>query len=202
MLTPRILLQGANRLNDLVLFGKATRGVFGIHLSSVCHDIENAAAALDQLDLGAELFLECGLQPGGTRKIVSADAVCNGDFHPDSFMTSTRYPPGSLCVAQSITPSLRANPSGADGIDTNSARRKLLCKESCHGVERHAGYASGCAVSRTPCRSIHDVPKRSRNMPKRSAKNVFSIFMNTSPPCCNSPNKRSASSALSTVSET
>src|SRR6188474_1007993 len=57
MLTPRILLQGANRLNDLVLFGKATRGVFGIHLFSVCHDIENAAAALDQLDLGTELYV-------------------------------------------------------------------------------------------------------------------------------------------------
>jgi len=177
MLTPRILLQGANCLNDLVLFGKATRGVFGIHLFSVCHDIENAAAALDQFDLGTELFLECDLQPGGTRKIVSADAVCNGDFHADSFMTRTVAHPVYALFSASRQPSsilehasagstgreshspqdacstllyrtrragsthLRANPSGADGIDKNSARRKLLSKESRHGVERRLARA-------------------------------------------------------------
>ena len=193
MLTPRILLQGANCLNDLVLFGKATRGVFGIHLFSVRHDIENAAAALDQLDLGTELFLECGLQPGGTRKIVSADAVCNGDFHADSFMTGT-----TVACQQSITITPAFGHERSGRLASDATVEPVIST----APVATSGYASGCAVSRTPCRSIHDVPKRSRNMPKRSAKNVFSIFMNTSPPCCNSPNKRSASSALSIVSET
>lgn len=78
------LLQGANRLNDLVLFGESAGRMLGIYRFAVGDDIENAAAALDQLDLGAELFLEYCLQPGGTRKVASTDAVCNGDFHGDS----------------------------------------------------------------------------------------------------------------------
>ena len=53
----RILLQRANRLNDLVLFRETTGLLLRIHRFTVRNDFKNAAAALDQLDFGAELFL-------------------------------------------------------------------------------------------------------------------------------------------------
>src|SRR4029453_160332 len=45
--------------------------------------------------------------------------------------------------------------------------------------------------------SIHDVPKRSRSIANRSAKNVWSIFMKISPPSASSAYTRSTSAALS-----
>jgi hypothetical protein len=44
-------------------------------------DIEDTASALDQLGLDAEFFLEPGPQTGGTREIVSTDAVCDRHLH-------------------------------------------------------------------------------------------------------------------------
>ena len=41
--------------------------------------------------------------------------------------------------------------------------------------------------------TIHDTPKRSFSMPKRSAQNVSPIGITTAPPCDSSPKMRSAS---------
>ena len=62
-----ILLQRADRLNDLIVFGKTPGDVLRIHQFTVSGNVEDAPAALDQLDLGAELLLQYGLQPGGAR---------------------------------------------------------------------------------------------------------------------------------------
>jgi hypothetical protein len=58
-------------------------------------------------------------------------------------------------------------------------------------------YRPGCS-----CRSIHDVPNRSRSIANRDAKNVSSIFMKTCPPSASSAYTRSASAAVSSVSVT
>jgi hypothetical protein len=75
----------ADRGDHFVLFRKTPGGVLGVHLFSVGDNVEDAAAALDELDVSAELLLQLRLQPGGAGKIVSTDAVCDGDFHAYSF---------------------------------------------------------------------------------------------------------------------
>ena len=44
-------------------------------------DVEDAAGAADQLDVGLELFLDRVLQTGGSGEVVSSTTVFDGDLH-------------------------------------------------------------------------------------------------------------------------
>jgi hypothetical protein len=55
--------------------------VLGVDQRAVCGDIEDAAAALDELRLYAQMFGNFGRQTGGPRQIVSAHAVLDRDAH-------------------------------------------------------------------------------------------------------------------------
>ena len=66
---------------------------------------------------------------------------------------------------------------------------------------RQARNGSSHAACRFKARIIQDVPNLSLSCPNRVAKNVSSRRMNTCPPSDNRAQTRSASAALSTVSE-
>ena len=71
----------AERLEDLVVLGEPARVVLGIDEFSIGHDVEDAAAAFDQLHLGVDRLLDGSRQTGGVRTIVSFNAVGNRDLH-------------------------------------------------------------------------------------------------------------------------
>lgn len=75
-----------------------------------------------------------------------------------------------------------------------------------HSGERAALERSGCCrITQAVCgfiaTIIHEVPNLSLSWPKRLAKNVSSIGMKICPPSDSSPQMRSASAAVSSVSE-
>jgi len=57
------------------------RGVLAVDEITVDHDVEDPVAALLQGDVGAELLLEAVRQTGGSREVVSLDAVADLDAH-------------------------------------------------------------------------------------------------------------------------
>lgn len=64
--------------------GEASGLVFRVDDLAINLDIEDAAAALDQLSGGAGLFLDCVRQTGGLRGVVSLHAVSDTDLHRSS----------------------------------------------------------------------------------------------------------------------
>ena len=64
---------------DLARIGEPTGHVFREHQLAVQVDVEDAAAPLDQLGPDAELPLDLVRQTGGTRTVVSDDAVFDRD---------------------------------------------------------------------------------------------------------------------------
>jgi hypothetical protein len=70
-----------NRPGDLARFWKATDLSFGEHETTIDDDLEDTVLALDQSGVGAELALELCRQPGGTRFVVSNNAVLDADIH-------------------------------------------------------------------------------------------------------------------------
>jgi len=65
----------AKRLKDLIVQGEAACLVLGENEIPVNNHIEDAAFALDQLRLRAEVFGYCGRQTGGLGKVVSRYTV-------------------------------------------------------------------------------------------------------------------------------
>src|SRR5205823_10132112 len=63
------------------LRGKASLVVLGENALAVDSDVEDAAAAADDLRLDAELFLDLSRQTGGSREVVSNAAVINSYLH-------------------------------------------------------------------------------------------------------------------------
>jgi hypothetical protein len=55
--------------------------MLGVNEFSIGNDVEDAAAALDQLHLGVERLLDGSRQTGGVRSIVSFNAIGNRDLH-------------------------------------------------------------------------------------------------------------------------
>jgi hypothetical protein len=80
----RLDLAGLREAPELVL-GKDERAV---HL-----DVEDAAAAADQLGRDAEFTLEIGCQPGSPRLVVSSAAEFDGNAHG-----ALRSPPGNTRI--------------------------------------------------------------------------------------------------------
>jgi len=58
--------------------------VLGVDELAVDGDVKDAAAALDEFRFNTQFSGQRGLQPGGARKIVSTDAVRDGDVHRTS----------------------------------------------------------------------------------------------------------------------
>ena len=75
------LRQAAQRLQNLRVFREAARTVLRVDERAICADVENAAAALNELGLDAELFRYFGRQTGGPRQITSTHAVLNRHSH-------------------------------------------------------------------------------------------------------------------------
>jgi len=65
----------------LVVLGEAAGLELAEDQLAVDADVEDAAAALDQLGLDAELALDCVRQTGGLGKVVSLAAVLDRHFH-------------------------------------------------------------------------------------------------------------------------
>jgi len=80
---PRLsaLLFLAQRRQHVGLRGKAAVAVLGEEQLAVERDVENPAAALDELRLDAERLLDRGRQTGSPGQVVSGAAVGNGDVH-------------------------------------------------------------------------------------------------------------------------
>ncbi len=78
---PGATLLLAERVEDLCVLRETAGVVLGVDEFSICNDVEDAAAPLDQLHLGVERLLDGGRQTGGVRSIVSFNAVGNRDLH-------------------------------------------------------------------------------------------------------------------------
>jgi hypothetical protein len=73
-------------IDDLRVLRKSPEIQFGKDLFAVGGDLERAAGRLDQLDLNAgKFFLERGLQTEGLGRIVSGNAIFDGNVHVASF---------------------------------------------------------------------------------------------------------------------
>jgi hypothetical protein len=83
-------LQTSQFLDDLFLVREASLVVLGENLLIAGDDLEDAAAAADELRLDAELRFDFGRQTGGPRKVVSNAAVMDGDVHRFPQMIFTR----------------------------------------------------------------------------------------------------------------
>jgi hypothetical protein len=87
-LTSDVGLAILERLDDLSIFGKSPGLMFAVDQVAVGLDIEDAAAALDQFALDAELVLDCFRQTDGLWRVVSLNAVFDRNVHIVSFPQS------------------------------------------------------------------------------------------------------------------
>jgi len=83
--------EGAQRLDDLSLFGEATRGVLREHQVSIRDDVEHAVVTLDQPGLDPEVVGKPGPQTGGPRKVVSTHAIRDRDIHLSKLLAPPSY---------------------------------------------------------------------------------------------------------------
>ena len=74
-------LEVADLFEDLVILREATQCLLREDQIAVGNDLEDTAAAIDQLCLDAELALDGGRQTGGLGAVVSFHAVFDGDSH-------------------------------------------------------------------------------------------------------------------------
>ena len=82
---------GAEQLDHLGVVREAAGLVLREDEVAVGDDVEDAAAAFDQLGLDTELALQPGLQTGGLGQVVSLHAVGDGDPHRAQPSTSPRF---------------------------------------------------------------------------------------------------------------
>lgn len=68
-------------LDDFVLVGELARCVLREHELIVGGYVEDAATALDELGLDAQLLAELRFQTGSAREVASATAVGDRNFH-------------------------------------------------------------------------------------------------------------------------
>ncbi len=78
---PGATLLLAERVENLRMLREPAGVMLGVDEFSIGHNVEDAAAPLDQLHLGVERLLDGGRQTGGVRSIVSFNAVGNRDLH-------------------------------------------------------------------------------------------------------------------------
>jgi hypothetical protein len=88
----RPLRERTKRLDDLAVVGETPGRVFGENEFSICDNVEDAVPPRDQFGLNTQFSLQRGPQTGGTRKVVSANAVRNRNVHDLSPFTHRRVP--------------------------------------------------------------------------------------------------------------
>lgn len=89
-------VERADRGDHLGGVGETPGPVLRVHQPSVDGDIEHSARTLDQLRTGAELALQHVRQTGGSREVVSNDAVLDRDLHDPSLSVNTAFACGIL----------------------------------------------------------------------------------------------------------
>ena len=76
-----LLGQGAQRVEDFRVIRKSSRVMLREHDTAVDDDIENAAMALFEFDIDAELVADFGRQTGGLGQVASSDAIDDRNLH-------------------------------------------------------------------------------------------------------------------------
>jgi hypothetical protein len=71
----------AERREDLVELRETSLLALREHELAVPSDLEGAALPFDQLGLDTQVFLERVRQTGGSRQVVSSDAILDGHVH-------------------------------------------------------------------------------------------------------------------------
>lgn len=77
-------VERSQRFEYLPLLGKASFLVLREDLPVIRCNVEDAVSPFDQLRLHAELVPDCGRQTGGSRKVVSNDAIFDCQMHVSS----------------------------------------------------------------------------------------------------------------------
>src|SRR5262245_17864725 len=75
---------GPNQLEDFALLGKASERFLGEDLRAIHRDFEHPTAPRDQLTVDGKDLLQLGRQTGGSRLVVSLNAVLDLDSHDGS----------------------------------------------------------------------------------------------------------------------
>ncbi len=91
-------------LDDFSIFRKSAGLMFAVDQVAVGLDIEDAAAALDQFALDAELVLDCFRQTDGLWRVVSLNAVFDRNVHVMSFPQSRHCRTRADHANQSLAP--------------------------------------------------------------------------------------------------